>query len=134
MPNTEPWGKPPAKPEPLSGNITCDVAIIGSGMTGTLTSYFLSKEGYSVAVFDDEWGGIATQCTTAFLVEAIDTSAPELILLYGQEKAALIVKAHREAIAAYEQLILNEHIECEFMRCPFFLYANEGSDGTKIKE
>jgi glycine/D-amino acid oxidase-like deaminating enzyme len=134
MPSARPWGDPQSQPAPFSGSLSCDVVIIGSGITGTLIAYFLTQEGFSVAMFDDDWGGSATMLTTAFLIETIDTSTTELISLYGQEKAALVLESHRRAIDAYQELITNEHIECDFMRVPFYLYANTGSETKEVEE
>lgn len=133
MADTGPWGASSIHPEPLRGNLSCDVAIIGSGITGTMAAYLLSQEGLSVAMFDDTWGGIATPRTTAFLVEAIDTSAKDLISLEGREKAARILRSHREAIETYERICTDENIECHFMRCPLYLYSNEGSDPAALE-
>jgi glycine/D-amino acid oxidase-like deaminating enzyme len=130
--NEGPWGTLPS-PAPLDEDIEVDIAILGSGMTGSLAAYLLAQEGCSVAVFDNHWGGIATMRTTAFLVETIDTSASELIELYGTEKAARILRSHREAIAFYEKLSRDEGIECDFMRCPLYLYACDTKESEELE-
>ncbi|MEG1501620.1 MAG: FAD-dependent oxidoreductase, partial [Clostridiales bacterium] len=41
----------PARPR-LDGDISADIAIIGAGMAGILTGYFLQKQGFDVVILE----------------------------------------------------------------------------------
>ena len=50
----------------LTRDITADVAVVGGGMTGILTAYFLKEQGLQVIVLEaDRIGGGQTGRTTA---------------------------------------------------------------------
>ena len=36
----------------LSDNIECDVVIVGGGICGAITAYFLAKDGFKIAVLE----------------------------------------------------------------------------------
>ena len=38
---------------PLSGDLTCDAAVIGGGLTGVLCARALAQRGLSVALFEE---------------------------------------------------------------------------------
>jgi len=102
-----------------------DIAIIGGGITGITSAYLLALEGKKVVVMEREKVGEGmTAYTTGFLTQIIDIEPVKLIKKFGLEKARLILASHREAIDAIEKIIKEEQIECEFMRCTNYIYAN----------
>ncbi|HEX6184059.1 MAG TPA: FAD-binding oxidoreductase, partial [Pyrinomonadaceae bacterium] len=57
--------------EPLSGDATADVCVVGAGIAGLTTAYLLAREGSKVVVLDDgPVAGGETARTTAHLVNA----------------------------------------------------------------
>ena len=59
---------------PLSENMHADVCIVGAGIAGMTTAYFLTRAGKAVIVLDDgHIGGGMTERTTAHLCNALDT-------------------------------------------------------------
>lgn len=50
------WSKEVEIPrrEPLDGNLFTEAAVIGAGMTGILTAYFLQEIGFHVVVLEAE--------------------------------------------------------------------------------
>lgn len=120
---------------PLDAPLEVDVAIIGGGMTGVTAAYLLRDSGKSVAVLErGTIGDWASGSTTGFLMELLDTSASELIARFGSEKAALIISSHRNAIAHIEQIIQAEKIECDFMRCPAYVYARNDKEKEVLQK
>src|SRR5207248_1687808 len=112
------------KPLPsLQKNITADIAIIGSGITGITTAYVLSKTKKSVVVLEKaDVTQSASAYTTAFITSVIDTGLSELVSMFGEEKARLVWQSGDEAIAAIEKIVGEENIACEFMRCAEYQY------------
>lgn len=120
------WTKSTLIPErkSLSGNIETEVAVIGAGMTGILTAYFLKKAGKKVIVLEaNRIGSGQTQNTTAKITSQHGGIYSRLTRDYGVEQARLYAKANEAAIAAYERIIEKNHIECHFERLPSYLYS-----------
>jgi glycine/D-amino acid oxidase-like deaminating enzyme len=119
----------------LDKNLHVDVAIIGGGITGVLTAYFLARAGKKVALLEKKQiGHGATQFTTAFLTQSIDTNYTDLIKICGKEKAKKIIDSHQEAIDVIEGIIQEHKIACDFKRVSNFIYALEESDLETLKE
>lgn len=73
---------------PLRQNVTCDVAVLGGGVSGALVAERLSREGLSVVVLDKRHVGAgSTSASTALLQYEIDTPLVDLIKMYGQTDA-----------------------------------------------
>lgn len=84
---------------PLGGDLTCDVAVLGAGITGALIADELAAHGHSVCVLDQRdvgWG--STAASTALLQYEIDTHMTDLAKRYGEADAALAYGACAEAI------------------------------------
>lgn len=115
----------------LKENIRTDVCIIGAGIAGMTTAYLLAKQGRSVVVIDDgPIGGGMTGRTTAHLTNAFDDRYVEMEKLHGAEGARLIAESHTAAIDKVEQIVWNEHIECDFERLDGYLFTppNESTE------
>jgi glycine/D-amino acid oxidase-like deaminating enzyme len=99
----------------LAENLEVDTLIVGGGITGVFSAYELTKAGVPVALIDKarlgEW---ATDCTTGFLTQSIDTSYRDLKFAFGQEGARQVAESHRLAIERISQIITDENIVCDF--------------------
>lgn len=110
----------------LSAPVETDVAIIGGGIAGLTTAYFLSRAGVRVTVIDD--GPIAggeTARTTAHLSWAIDDRLYRIKDWHGEEHAKLAVEAHKQAVDEIERIVGEENIDCNFERVDGFLVEAE---------
>jgi len=109
---------------PLTERITADVCVVGAGIAGMTTAYFLAREGKSVVVLDDgPIGGGMTGRTTAHLVNALDDRYFDLERLHGEEGARLAAESHTAAINAVEAIVNLEGIKCEFERLDGYLFV-----------
>ena len=103
---------------------TWEVIVIGAGMAGLLTAYYLKQAGKDVLVL--EAGEIAsgqTGRTTAKITSQHDLKYSKLIKQVGRKKAELYARANEAAIAGYEKLIQEENIDCQFERTDAYLYT-----------
>ena len=108
----------------LTEKVNADVCIVGAGIAGMTTAYFLSREGKSVVVLDDgPIGGGMTGRTTAHLVNALDDRYFELERLHGEDGARLAAESHTAAINAVEAIVEQENISCEFERLDGYLFV-----------
>ncbi len=116
--------KKQAEQPPLAERISADVCIVGAGIAGMTTAYFLTREGKSVVVLDDgPIGGGMTGRTTAHLVTALDDRYFELERLHGEDGARLAAESHTAAINAIEAIVEQEKIKCEFERLDGYLFV-----------
>jgi glycine/D-amino acid oxidase-like deaminating enzyme/nitrite reductase/ring-hydroxylating ferredoxin subunit len=105
-----------------------DVCVIGGGVAGLTTAYFLACEGRSVVVLDaGELGNGETLRTTAQLVTALDRGWTKLVRIHGVRDAAMAADSHASAIDRVEQLVRDEGIACGFERIDGYL---SGPDRT----
>lgn len=110
----------------VSGDKHRDVIVIGAGMAGLLTAYYLKKKGKNVLVLEaDKIATGQTGRTTAKITSQHDIKYSKLIRTVGMKKARLYAKANEAAIKEYDRLITEQGIECEFERAPAYLYTLE---------
>lgn len=101
-----------------------DVVVIGAGMAGILTAYFLQKQGKKVLIV--EAGTIAsgqTERTTAKITSQHGLKYTGLVRNVGEEKAKLYARANEQAIAQYARLVKELKIDCRFERVDAYLYS-----------
>lgn len=105
-----------------------DAAVIGAGMAGILTAYFLSLQGMEVIVLEaDRIGGGQTKNTTAKITSQHGMIYENLIKTFGWEKARLYGAGNQAAIDKYQEIIEKEAIFCGFKRLPAYLYSTKES-------
>lgn len=113
----------PAFP-PLEKNAEADVCIVGAGIAGLTTAYYLTQEKKTVIVVDDRRiGGGETESTTAHLASALDDRFTELTRIHGKELTKIAAESHRTAIDQMEEIIKRERISCDFARVDGYLFA-----------
>ncbi len=118
----------------VNQHLSCDVIVIGSGMTGISTAYTLSKAGLKVILVDQ--GTMTsgdTVRTTAHLTAYPDWGISELLNLHGRDTARLAIESHMRAIDDIEENVKNEKLSCHFERVDAYLFPAAG-ETSKILE
>ena len=86
-----------------------DVIVVGAGMAGILSAYYLQKEGKTVLILEsNEVGSGQTEKTTAKMTSQHGLKYAKLKRSVGMRKAKLYAQANEKAIDMYEQLIQEE--------------------------
>jgi len=117
----------------LEGDISADVAIVGSGMAGTLSAYLLAKEGKKVVMIDKgDIESATTSYTTGWITTDLDTDIADLIKMYGEKGEKNIWDSGNRSIDLIENIIKEENIECEFVRCPVYMYATSSKEDKQL--
>lgn len=115
----------------LQKNISCEVLIIGGGITGALMAYQLSQEGYRTVLIDKRDIAMgSTGATTAMLQYEIDEPLYSLIEKVGQNAA---VDAYQEgvlAITKLKKIVKAVQATCGFKRKDS-LYVAHSTDDTE---
>ena len=115
----------------LRENIKTDVLIIGGGIAGILTSYFLKKCGVEcVLVEKDRICGKTTGNTTAKITFQHGLIYDKLKSSGGAEIAKGYLNANRSAFAEFEKLC--ESIDCDFEYKDNYVYSVD--DRKKIEK
>ncbi len=91
--------------EKLSGDISTDVLVIGSGMAGLLTAYFLSEKGIDCVVLEkDRICSATTAYTTAKITALHGLCYSRILKSYGKEYAQMYYKANSLAVEGIKKL------------------------------
>lgn len=118
----------------LSKDIECDVLVIGGGISGVLTTYFLKKNNIdAVLVESSAIASGQTERTTAKITSQHGACYQQIEKSYGFDKAVLYANANEKAIDDFDKLIFDNRIDCDFSRLPSCLYSLRETD-TLIKE
>lgn len=116
------------KRDPLPGDMEAPVVVIGAGLAGILTAYYLKQEGIRAVVLEaDRIGSGQTRNTTAKITSQHNLIYSRLIRTFGSRMAAHYAEANEAAIGEYERLVREKGIDCGFVRCPAYLYSNVGT-------
>lgn len=121
--------------KPLQSNLTVQIVVIGAGIAGILTAYFLKERGHQVIVVETkEIAGGQTKGTTAKITSQHGMCYEKLIRKIGREKARIYAQANEEAISVYEQIIAKEKISCHFEKRAAYLYTVQESGKAKLQK
>ena len=120
--------------EKINKDYVADVCIVGAGICGLSTGYYLAKAGLKVIILDkDGVGEKASGHTTAKITLQHNLIYDYLINSFGAEKALQYFKANKKAISNIESIINTENIDCDFEVLPNFVYTTETEDISKIQ-
>lgn len=123
-----PWTRPEVpRFAPPGESLKCDVAVVGAGITGSLTAEHLSARGLNVVLIDREQASHgSTAASTAMLQWEIDRSLVELGGLYGFERATRAYRLSLAAVTGLGDLIGRLGITCALRpRSTLYLAAGE---------
>ena len=119
----------PRKREPLTRDMEAPAVVIGAGLAGILTAYYLKQEGIRAVVLEaDRIGSGQTKNTTAKITSQHNLIYSRLIQTFGRRMAEHYASANEAAIGEYERLIREKGIDCDFVRCPAYLYSRTGTE------
>lgn len=109
----------------MTEDLTCDVCVVGAGISGLTVALELLKDGQSVIVLDRERLGLGeTGLTSAHLSTALDDHYYALERLHGLDGARLAAESHRAAIRYIERTQREEDIACEFRECDGYTFLS----------
>ena len=106
-----------------------DFLVMGGGITGALTAWYLAHAGISVAVVDRRHIGMGSTCaSTALLQYEIDVPMHKLAALVGEKNAARSYHLCIEAIDKLEQICEKLPLPTGFERKPSIYCASKKAD------
>lgn len=116
-------------PLPISTDLphTVDVLVVGSGLFGAATAYWLARAGRQVALVDRV--GVAYGASGrngGFVVAGLHESYTQAIKRLGHEVAQAVIRITYENQAVLRQVLMDEEIDCD--------YREPGSLGLALSE
>lgn len=119
----------------LEENVKTQVCIIGAGIAGIATAYYLMKAGKKVVILDKrEAVSSVTARTTAKITSEHDLFYDYLIQSYGEETAKAYLQANEEAKEDIANIIKENEIDCDFERQDAYVYTCDENELIKIKK
>lgn len=113
----------------LLKDIECDVLVIGGGIAGVLTAFFLTQNNVNTVLVDaSSVCSGQTKNTTAKITSQHGACYSEIEKMFSLNTALAYVEANERAITDFEELICNNHIDCDFTRLSSFLYSIEETE------
>jgi len=111
-----PWMEDaPVAGEPLSGEVSTDICVIGAGYTGLSCALAFRREGLDVVVLESEVAGFGASGRNAgHLTPTIGKDLPTLLRLYSRERVRALLHLQETAISHVERLIGEHAIDCGY--------------------
>lgn len=101
----------------LQKNISCDILIIGGGITGALMAYQFSGEGYNTVLIDKRDVSLgSTSASTSLLQYELDEPLYSLIEKVGENAAVDTYLEGVKAIEKLDKIVTSLKAECGFER------------------
>ncbi len=120
---------------PLCHDLTCDIAIIGGGISGALAAYYFTEAGIDTIVIDRrELAMGSTVACTGLIQYEIDTSLCELIELLGRDHATRAYLASYRATLAFAELVKDLPDDAALVKKRSLYLATEPQDVPKLKQ
>lgn len=124
----------PATFPPLDRDLSCDVAVIGAGISGALAAWHLASAGLDTVVLDRrEAAHGSTAGSTGLLQYEIDEPLHRLAARHGPAVARAAYHACRDAIDRLGQLVRDLRLDCGFARHPSLFLARHRAHVTRVR-
>jgi len=125
----------PKVSESKRSQLQFDVVIVGGGITGLMTAYYLKQAGLTVCLLErDRLASGDTGSTTAHLTGVTDKRIKDLVSGYGEKKTRLVWDAGEIAISMMEKVVQEHDIACHYTRVPGYLHTSLTEKNAKDAE
>ncbi len=108
----------------LNKDIETDILVVGGGIIGILTTYYLKQAGFNVVLVEkNQIGSGATKNTTAVVTLLQDTLYQDRVKKLGYKKARLYLTASMDAILEYKNL--SNKYNFDYEEIPIYVYLHK---------
>ncbi|MEI3402331.1 MAG: FAD-dependent oxidoreductase [Clostridia bacterium] len=119
----------------LESDEETEVCVIGAGLFGLTTAYYLTQCGKKVVVLErDGIGKKVSGNTTGKITSQHELFYTHLVEDYREEYAKKYLKANEQAIRNIQQIIDREKIECEFSTQKSYVYTTKQDEVIEIEK
>jgi len=113
----------------LTGDLKTDVAIVGGGLTGLASAYFIKKRfpEKRVIVLESKFIGFGSSGRNSGIATGmLGNSALLLKKTHGREKAARLQQLAAQGFLLFEELVKEHGIDCDYERSGRLVIAENG--------
>lgn len=119
----------------LENSTMTEVCIIGGGITGISTAYYLSKKGLKVILIEkDRIASKTTGHTTGKVSVQQGLFYKYLLDQYGMKYTEKYLKANKKAMKDMQDIIKKEDISCDFETKDSYVYTSNPKKYKEIQE
>lgn len=119
----------------LRENIEAEVCVIGAGITGLSTAYYLAKSGKKVVILEkDKIASKTTGHTTGKISLQHGKFYSYLVESNGFDYAKMYAHANNEAMKNIKEIIENEKIECDYEIKDSIIFSEEPQNFSVLQE
>lgn len=119
----------------LTKNVSCDVLVIGGGITGAITAYFLAKEGANVVVTEKNILGFGcTSADTALLEYQFENEMYKLEKKIGTKATNRVYNLSLSAIEKIDKIDKEINGSTGFKRQDSIYYTNKFMNKSSISK
>lgn len=126
---------PPARTYPrFRGTSTCDVVIVGGGITGALAAVAFASEGIHVLLLERGCVGCgSTSASSALLLQEPDHSLADLTERYGPASSRRIWQLGHDGVRELIRTLRRHHIECDLVERDAVYYATNARAAEQLR-
>lgn len=119
----------------LDKDIDVDILIIGAGITGLTTAYYLMNNNLSVCVVDRHLVGSGISSRTTGKITYLQELVYQKIVFYhSKEISSKYLKSQREAIDIVKNIVRENHIDCDLCKVSSYVYTNKENKISKLNK
>ena len=119
----------------LSSDKVVDVLIIGGGITGASTFYYLKNSGIKVMLVDQNKVGFSTTGGSTGKLNFLQNNLVDKIRSsIGDEEAFRYIESQRYIIDEIVNIINTNNIDCDLEKIDNYLYTDKESEISKLKD
>jgi len=113
---------------------TCDVVIVGGGITGALIALTFASQGISVILLERGWVGCgSTVASTALLLQDPDRGLAELTRRYGRASSHRIWELGRDAVRDLINTLRAYRVACDLVERDAVYYATNAAAARRLR-
>ena len=120
----------------LDGDATADVAIVGAGLTGLWTAYYLQKRNpkLSILLIDKHVAGFGASGRNGGWSSALfPQTTASLVSRYGFDRAKALRDAMVETISEIGRVVKTEKIDCDWAHNGTIIYARSALQEKELR-
>lgn len=119
----------------IPSSLTTDVLIIGGGITGLTTAYFLKDTGKKITIIDKSLVGMGVTCKTTAKITYLQGDIYQILEKHFNKKIAKnYLNSQKEAIAIIKTIVEKNNIDCDFEQVDSIAFTTEEKNISKIKK
>ncbi|QRR00097.1 FAD-dependent oxidoreductase [Dyadobacter sandarakinus] len=114
---------------------TCDVLVVGAGITGLTAALLMQREGKKCIVCDAFQAGYGTTGgTTAHINTFADTTYAEVEQKFSEEASRQFAEAIARSVGTIHNLVTTYSIDCDFEWKDGYVYAEDEQETKELQD